>query len=101
MIVRARLKCTGRKKEVKSTPHSDYFFFFPAFFFLTPPPATPLVAGAALDAPGVGVPARPSSTCIVALTLTRGSATTGGRRFCIFCMSERLSASNRLRKTDE
>jgi hypothetical protein len=69
-----------------------YYFFFFGFFFFT--------AAAAADVPGVGTIVLEGPGCGVDARAGSGEGSFG-RRFCIFSIRERLSASNRLRKIDE
>lgn len=83
-----------RHEDVNRPPSTNYFFFF-GFFFFTPPPAGPATLG--VEA-GVAV----SLWDVSVVSACKIPATTGaGRLFCIFCISDRFSASKRLRKSDE
>lgn len=88
---KSRGRVTDRQIGGESPTEPAYFFFL-GFFFFTPPDATP--AG-----PGMGVAARSCSAW--GASICDGAACGFAFRFVIFCMSERLRASNRLRKTDE
>jgi hypothetical protein len=72
----------------------SYFFFF-GFFFLTPPAAGP--AGCGMN----GEDERVWSASLVVSGVPRTCAIGVGRLFCIFCISDRFKASNRLRKIEE
>ena len=80
--------------QASGIPHA-YFFFF-GFFFLTPPPDAAPVAAEANSAAVSGVADADSAPAVATAV---GCWT--GLRFCIFCMSERLRASKRLRNTLE
>ena len=82
---------TESASDVASADGAPTPVFF-GFFFYTPPDAT--TAG-----PGMGVAARSCSAW--GASICDGAACGFAFRFVIFCMSERLRASNRLRKTDE
>ena len=78
-----------------------HFFFF-GFFFFTPP----LTAGAGLGIATltleVAGPDDAASSSLGCGDATRGTANRcSRRRFCIFSISERFSASKRLRNIDE
>jgi len=69
-----------------------YFFFFFGFF-LTPPLGVPCADGAVLDG-RLGIDGA-TSACMGA------DSGSDGRRFCIFCIRERLRASKRPRNMEE
>ena len=72
------------------------YFFLGFFFFFTPPvPVAPVVIGVLPPATS-GVAGATRSPC-ASDTLPYG----WGRRFCIFCISERFKASKRFRNIDE
>jgi hypothetical protein len=87
------------------TPMTSLYFFFFGFFFFTPPAAVPPVPAAVGTSASIGVPslAAASVPVIDALAVIAGGRTTGaagGRRFAIFCIRDKLSASKRLRKSE-
>ena len=69
-----------------------YFFFFFGFF-LTPPLGVPCADSVVVD---TGLVADAATSICVGV-----DSSSDGRRFCIFCIRERLRASNRLRNMDE
>lgn len=72
------------------------YFFFLGFFFFTPPADDAPIAADASSAAVSGAAAAESGPVVAAAV-----GCWAGWRFCIFCMSDRLRASNRLRNIDE
>lgn len=83
---------------------ANHYFFFFGFFFLTPAAAALLCAVAA-EAAVAAVAAANSSAATRAtdppVASGRGGTGSGSDWFCIFRISERFSASNRLRMIDD
>jgi len=87
--------------ESMTTVFNFYFFFF-AFFFFTPPPAADAVGIVAVVIwAGAGLERLVSAGERISAADAGIGASSRRCWFCIFCMSDRLRDSNRLRKIDE
>lgn len=77
----------------------DHLFFF-VFFFFTPPETGPLCAdGIAVEPAAAGCEVAPVTSTCAGFEVDDDSSS--GCRFCIFCINDRFSASNRLRNMEE
>ena len=81
---------------------SLFYFFFFCFFFFTPPAEADAVGIVAVVGTVDAGVERPVSTG-ERISATEAGIDASSRRcsFCIFCMRDKFSASNRLRKIDE
>jgi hypothetical protein len=86
------------------TPVTLLYFFFLGFFFFTPPAAVPPVpaagASASMGVPSLAAASAPVADAVAVIAGGMATGAAGGRRFAIFCMRDRLSASKRLRKRE-